>query len=171
MNYVLADFSSKFNDSLYTAINTILRSMTPQATSNIVYSLSKIGFSWNSLPKSTQIALESSILQLGKSLNNIGISTILYALGKMAAIELDPNVTKLLMHEVQLKSVNMTGLEMANSVYGLGLLFSDFDDAFKRKLVISTSTICKTMTEQELGNTLWGLGNHKRCELLTLISN
>lgn len=168
MSYVLTDFSPNFKDSVFTAVNTISPSMTPQAISNILYSLSKIEFLWGSIPISTQILIEDSLIKLAKSLNCVGISTVLYALGKMNAFDLNDEVKRMLIYEVQLKSINMTGLELANSVYGLGLLFSDIDDNLKTRLVMSTSKICKTMTEQELGNTIWGLGTKKNLFIIKI---
>jgi len=162
LEFELSDFPSTFQNLVFRAVNQISSSVTPQGLGNILYSLGKIGIVWSSLTNQTQFVLKDSIIRLASSMNEIGISTVLYSLGKMDMTMTqyyDVEFLTILLNELNIKVNNMTHAALANAVYGLGRMSIYVDDPLRTKLVASVSKACREMTEQELGNCVWGLGD------------
>ena len=162
MNWSVTSLSYNLTKAVFSAIVLTAPDMTPQAVSNVLYSLARIGFSWKLIPVETQVAMLKALSRLAFQLNEAGVSTILYALGVMTQQQPQPHgfeVSRSLLDALSAKSSSMAHHELANSLHGLGRLSNiHCNDLLRSKLLFDVSKICNFMTEQELGNSVWGLG-------------
>lgn len=99
-------------------------SFTAQQLFNLLQGLSKMSALWNHLPID---ALEAALTQIAPELSRHGLASTLLSLGTMGAAwkSMQPCTLYALTEALKVHGPLMSSQEMANSMYGLALMFFD----------------------------------------------
>ena len=175
--------SFSMQTKIYACIVKVGPRMTPQAVSNTIYALSQMGFQWQDICSDARSTLVCAIMRQHNHFNQQGLSMTLFSLGRMNVINSmgtlsdnnndginyasssendEESFLPLLVDALVKKGPKMDAQQLANSLHGLGrlsiLVGPSMNSLTQQSLLSAAASTSDVMTEQELGNTVWGLG-------------
>lgn len=161
------NFPLSTRTKLLAHVITLEETLIPRSISNILWAFHKFDLNWDKLGEKLQITLLRSIEREIDDFNGEGVSITIYALSHLLSnnegCKVDDkslNVIKALLQRITTLTHKLQPIEVANIVYGLAKLdlnVNDLDITVKNSLISSVRNTISSMSEQEFGNTVWGL--------------
>lgn len=162
MNAHWKDFQESFQQRILGRLEELLPEMGHQGISNSLWSLAVMSFPPNHLVAYPGIlsGISRAVERDSHKFNAKSLSTTYYSLSKLLGNGVhDESARKILdsLEKITLRIHRFKSIEVANIIYGLGRLGAPISSNLTACLVVSFVDSISQMSEQELGNSIWGL--------------